>query len=413
MTEHILKEVQRAGVLRRASIGLVLLAASACGKKGAPTPPIPERPAPVASLEARQEGNLAVLVWSFPDKTTSGRSIGAIEKVEIWRSEGEPADRPAPPASSSASSSPVPASPAASAPTAPFGSNVENGGFRSTPKVDSAMADFLASRLLVQSLSAAELRKGTRGPSLVWSEIIPEELRTSGLPRKRWTYGVVVRADGRDSESSSLATLDPRPIQPAPNIAEVRSGENRIRLVLIPRDPDPVSRHLDSPRGSVVFRRSPGEAEPLEPAAPPVVDPEIAFEETLGVGCYVYRAAAEIGGQRYRGPRGDEIVVEVVDLFPPPIPRATELFREERRVSVFWEPVSAADLAGYFIERSSNRDSSDGLWTRLNPVPVEPGVTKWSDAAVSPADRIYYRVRSVDRSGNVSQPSAPIEATPF
>ncbi len=395
-------------ILRTRRAGVFLVAAVlavACGKKGVPLPPVPERPAPVADLAVRQEGNLAVLVWTPPDRTTSGRAIPPVEKVEIWRSEGPLGPLPPAPAASAA-----PAAPAVSPFEAPSGApNPESAGAR-TSVVDPRRADFLASRVLVETIEGATLGRSTRGPRFVWSEIVAEALRQRERPRRRLTYGVVVFAGGGSSELSNLAIVDPRPIQSAPLVGEVRVGENHVRLALLPRDPDPALHDVESPRGSVVFRRRAGEAEALEPAGPPVIDPEIAFDDRgVAEGCYFYRAAALLGSDGCRGPRGDEFVVEVVDRFPPPPPRAPEIFREEVRINLFWDPVAAPDLVAWRIERASSCDLPDERWVAVASIPAEPA--KWSDLNVRPDDRFCYRIRSVDRAGNTSGPS-PASAAP-
>lgn len=381
-------------------LGTLALLAAACGRKGAPIPPVPERPMPVADLLARQEGNLAVLRWAWPDRTTAGRPLPAIEGVEIWRSIGPivPIAKPA-----------APPPPTARQPGKPPLNPENAGALPAAP--DPERIAFEANGERVELLDEKALRAGTRGASLVWSEILPAELRDPGRPRRRVTYAVVLRAAGRRSEWSNLARLEPRPIQPAPALVDLRAGENLVRLVLLPRDPDPLVRELEAPAGSVVYRRRDGEGESLDPIGR-VIDPEIVFEDRgVPEGCWRYRAAAFLGGDDWRGPRGDEVVVEVVDRYPPPPPRATELFRETARVVLWIEPPAAGDLAGVRVERAPRCDSPEASWiARATLAATE---TKWADDPADPDASFCYRFRSIDRAGNVSEAGPTIEAPPF
>lgn len=387
---------------RRATflLGTIALLAAACGRKGAPIPPVPERPMPVADLLARQEGNLAVLRWAWPDRTTAGKPLPAIEGAEIWRSVGPivPIAKPV-----------TPPPPAARQPGKPP-LNPENAGAPQPPP-DPERTTFEANGEQIEFLDEMELRAGTRGASLVWSEILPAELRDPGQPRRRVTYAVVLRTAGRRSDWSNLARLEPRPIQSAPALVDIRADENRVRLVLLPRDPDPLLRDLESPTGSVVYRRRDGEGESLDPVGR-VLDPEIVFEDRgVPEGCWRYRAAAFLGGDEWRGPRGDEVVVEVVDRYPPPPPKPTELFRETTRAVIWIEPPAAGDLASLRVERAPRCDSPENLWiVRATLAGTE---TKWADDPIDPDAAFCYRLRSIDRSGNVSEAGPTIEAPPF
>ena len=69
-------------------IGLSLVLAIVlvgCGKEGLPLPPeirVAER---TTDLTAFQEGDEAVLRWSYPAMTTSGQNLTDIEEIQVWR----------------------------------------------------------------------------------------------------------------------------------------------------------------------------------------------------------------------------------------------------------------------------------------------------------------------------------------
>jgi hypothetical protein len=70
-----------------------------CGKEGAPLPPeirVAER---TTDLTAFQEGDEAVLRWSYPAMTTAGQSLTDIEEIHVWRAILPHGQEPPPPIS--------------------------------------------------------------------------------------------------------------------------------------------------------------------------------------------------------------------------------------------------------------------------------------------------------------------------
>jgi predicted small lipoprotein YifL len=77
-------------------IGLALVAAPACGRKGPLVLPPGRAPMPVEALSAVAGDGTVVLRWTNPVKEISGRPLGPLGAVEIWVfDKGLPArDRP-------------------------------------------------------------------------------------------------------------------------------------------------------------------------------------------------------------------------------------------------------------------------------------------------------------------------------
>ena len=70
-----------------------------CGKEGPPLPPqirVAER---TTDLTAFQEGDEAVLQWSYPEVTTAGQSLTDVEEIQIWRAALPLGQEPPPPVS--------------------------------------------------------------------------------------------------------------------------------------------------------------------------------------------------------------------------------------------------------------------------------------------------------------------------
>ncbi len=73
---------------RRAATAVALaalcLGATACGKKGDPTPPTRVIPNPTKDLSASQRGDQLVLRFSYPATTTAGAKLPGLAAVEVW-----------------------------------------------------------------------------------------------------------------------------------------------------------------------------------------------------------------------------------------------------------------------------------------------------------------------------------------
>ncbi len=65
-------------------LGLAILAAPACGRKGPLVLPPGREPMPAKRVSAILEERAIVLAWTNPDKTVSGKLLGPLEAIEIW-----------------------------------------------------------------------------------------------------------------------------------------------------------------------------------------------------------------------------------------------------------------------------------------------------------------------------------------
>jgi len=167
-----------------------------------------------------------------------------------------------------------------------------------------------------------------------------------------------------------------------------------------------------------VYRVEPPSADATQPAvAPgealpgtvPLNDKPLAAvafgEPIVALGaerCYVVRAV-------HRGVESAPSApacVTPVDNFPPPAPTQLAAIGSEGAVSLIWEGVTAADLAGYIVMRA------DGPQAGLTPLFEAPlRETSYRDATAKPGVRYVYAVVAVDAATprNVSLPSNRVE----
>ena len=97
--------------------------------------------------------------------------------------------------------------------------------------------------------------------------------------------------------------------------------------------------------------------------------------------------------------------VTLTDTFPPAAPVGLTIVAAEGAVNLIWDPNHEADLAGYLVLRAIAPDTN---LVRLTPTPVVE--TTFKDAVPAGA-RVTYAVEAVDKAGNVSPMSAPVEET--
>jgi len=96
------------------------------------------------------------------------------------------------------------------------------------------------------------------------------------------------------------------------------------------------------------------------------------------------------------------------DTFPPPVPTALAAVAGEGAISLIWQGVDAADLAGYLVLRG---EAPNGALTPVFEAPLRE--TTYRDGSAKPGLRYIYAVVAVDRAmpGNRSALSNKVEAT--
>ena len=121
---------------------------------------------------------------------------------------------------------------------------------------------------------------------------------------------------------------------------------------------------------------------------------------------YTYRVMAVDNADNESG-HSDTASATPADTRPPAVPTGLSANPGDNRVELSWAAVTAADLAGYHIERTLT--GSDD-WTRLT-TDAQIQTTYTDDGVVN--DTGYtYRVVAVDNADNESDPSTTTNATP-
>ena len=119
---------------------------------------------------------------------------------------------------------------------------------------------------------------------------------------------------------------------------------------------------------------------------------------------YEYSVVAILNGAGIDAESEISAAVAVVpeDRFPPSVPSDLTALAGPESIELTWERNSEADLAGYRVYRSDGDQP-------LSKIADLTAIAGFSDRAVEHGKRYRYAVSSVDRTGNESAPSPPVE----
>ena len=292
-----------------------------CGKEGPPLPPeirVAER---TTDLTAFQEGDEAVLRWSYPSMTTAGQSLNDIEEIQVWRAALPLGQEPPPPISAQ---------------------------------------DRLMRRQLLESqgemllaLDLDEIAAATRGAAIVIREDLEQWRQIIADPESYvlW-YGVrTVCCRHRKSELSNVVRLEPQapPEPPTDLVLEAGSNGSDVRWIPAADTKTLIERSADGAAWSAVTD---------EP-----VDGESWRDESAPQGhAWSYRLRSVIslpGGGLVVGQPSQPARIDHPDTYPPSAPSDVVCLPEGAQVRVRWQAVAGA--AVYSISRQHGEEQAEIL----------------------------------------------------
>jgi RHS repeat-associated protein len=146
--------------------------------------------------------------------------------------------------------------------------------------------------------------------------------------------------------------------------------------------------------------------------SPSFVDPSPLLDQGgSGIPAYYVVTAVDFAG--IEGRVSDERLITAGDATAPTAPLMLTAEGFNGRVDLSWATVTAPDMAGYDVFRSTVSTAEGGTFTQLNGVPVTG--TSYQDFAVTNGTTYYYKIKAVDTASNSSPfgmedlaiPSAP------
>jgi hypothetical protein len=122
--------------------------------------------------------------------------------------------------------------------------------------------------------------------------------------------------------------------------------------------------------------------------------------------CYAVRTVMTQGSASIESDPSPAVCVTPQDTFPPRAPTALAAVAGEGAISLIWQGVDAADLAGYLVLRG---EAPNGALTPVFEAPLRE--TTYRDVSAKPGVRYVYAVVAVDRTtpGNRSALSNTVE----
>jgi len=100
----------------------------------------------------------------------------------------------------------------------------------------------------------------------------------------------------------------------------------------------------------------------------------------------------------------EEAGITPEDRFPPAVPAGLTAAAAPNSIEISWEGDTEPDLAGYLVYRSTGA----GAFERIGEMLTIPS---YSDRAVEHGKTYHYAVSAIDKTGNESARSGPVEAT--
>lgn len=419
---------------------LVCVAASACGKKGPPLPPLRRVPAAVDGLAADRYADEVFVKFTVPSTNVEGTGSANLAWLEVYAittvhplSADEvqtdavrklatllATERVRPPLPPTPPSDPARPAP----PPLPIEPGLDQGGA-------AVIRDTLAGAALEPIAFPSTLPKPevpvVDEPAVPGPLVAPDAVTA---PR-RYYFVVGVTANGRYGVTSEPVAVPLGPSTSAPGRVAVAYDEQAFmirwepaadaRLAEAPPQPDGLlpSRPIVAPVAPTKYEVYP--ADTAQSASGPVMAPMPLNAEPLTVPefkvpgvafgrerCFIVRPVDVVSGITVRGPRSAPSCVAPVDTFPPATPRNLQAVAGAGTISLIWEANSEPDLAGYIVLRG---DAAGDTLTPLTPAPIRD--PRFDDATVQPGVRYVYVVVAVDTASprNTSAQSNRAEET--
>lgn len=326
----------------------VLVVLAGCGRKSEPLPPLIEVPETTSDLAVRQEGGEAVLTWSFPQLTRAGRRLVDLARVEVWRLD------------------------------VPAGQEQVGAG---AAGVELRRQLMLSRGRLIARLEGRDLEAATRGALIEVRDALPPAPPGQVAP----TFWYAVRSrrrDGTPSALSNIATWEVKMIPPAVQGLVATPTASGISLTW-----------QEVPEATYEVERIGLKAAAWQAVSTSTL-PQPSFVDATAALSATWRYRVRAISQGVWGPASPEVRVAYPDIYPPAPVTNLVCLPEGNVVHLRWDPLAEPKVLYRVFRRRGE------VWLHLIDDGREP---RFSDTE-PPAGDAEYAVKSVDASGNESDP---------
>ena len=417
---------------------LVVLAMTACGKKGPPLPPLVRLPQPPSELTATRRGDTVELQFNVPSVNTDGSRPANVVRVDVYGFSGPDVKD-----EELFKRDPRVGSVTVKAPRDPNVVVEEDEPIADMEPPEGAGLEQGAKARIEETLTAASLvplevtkKKTQKTPVPV--EEVPRPLIGPPLQIPARTY-VAVSVNTRGQRGPmTLRTLVPLVPAPPPPPAPPTVTYDEATVTVSWQAPSGIARMREPASGDILPSKLVGYVEPsigynvydvgpvtsaaapsdspktTSPAQPaetrltssPIAEP--TYDDTrMSWGkerCYAVRTVERIGELSVESAEAPSVCTTLVDTFPPAAPKGLQSVATAGAVNLIWQANGEKDLAGYIVLRGTTPDTL----APITPAPIQE--TSFKDE-VAPGSRFFYAVRAADKAGNLSGPSNTEEAT--
>jgi hypothetical protein len=357
----------------------LFLLAVGCGAPGEPTPPAPKVPVAITDLTAQQTGDAVLLTFTLPPKTVSGERLREPPAIEIVRGALKPDGSP----------------------------DVKS--FRAIEMIPGALVGEyrLADKVQIMNrVSADDLRPYPSGALAYRVRTRASRKRASAdsntaIVRIRAVPERIMALHAAVTEFAIELSWSP-PTRtstgdPLPPISEYRVYRGEID----PASADSATKDLSQAKWKTTLT--------LLASAPTDSYRDTAFDFGRTY-LYAVRTVIPAGAGTVESADSDPAIVTPRDIYPPAVPQGlvAAAVRPDpngpSEVDLSWSINIETDLAGYRVYRSEQQGTPGQLIT--SDLLLSPA---YRDTSVQPGHLYWYSVTAVDRSGNESAPSAPVD----
>ncbi|PYR51425.1 MAG: hypothetical protein DMF89_05790 [Acidobacteria bacterium] len=369
--------------------GLVVSAAAlcvACGKKGPPLPPLNQLPAAPTALVAERRGSTVDVRLIVPATNTDGTRPADLTRVDVYALSAAPPVTPDEVFRHGRKVATILVNP----PRDPDESPDEPGDDRGSDEKRSRDA---------KRRSRPEAQGVDQGTGAQLHDRI--DAAEAGSAPARTYVGVGFNKRGRRGALSTATAVSLLEAPPRPSTPTVAYDETSITVTWPEAVPDTdaeqtLAYHVYEPKttGAPLTERAVTE--------PRFVDKRIEWGAER---CYAVRTVKIVAGLSVESDLSEAACVTPADTFPPAAPTGLTAVASPGAISLLWDASTATDLAGYVVFRAIAPATS---LTPVTPSPIQE--TTFTDQ-VMPGAHATYAVQAMDKSGNASPLSSPIQET--